>query len=69
MDVWKEEYDKIKKVYNKLDFDRNEKPDTQFQTAFKKMWLTLTQEQKQEYFNIPHFNWEGFTYITGIENE
>jgi peptide subunit release factor RF-3 len=31
------------------------------------MWDTLSQDQKQEYFDIPHFSWEWFTYITGIE--
>lgn len=26
----------------------------------------LTQEEQQEYLDIPHFNREGFTFITGI---
>jgi hypothetical protein len=33
------------------------------------MWSTLTQEEKQEYFDIPHFNWEGFEYICGISKQ
>jgi len=69
VEVWKEEYDKINKIYHELEFDKNEAYTTRFQTAFKKMWNTLSQEQKQEYFDIPHFNWEWFTYITGIEKE
>lgn len=62
--VTEEEYDVIKKIYHKLEFDKNYSYDTRFQIAFKKMWSNLTQEQRQEYFNIPHFDWEGFTYIT-----
>ena len=69
VEVWKEEYNKINKIYRKLDFDKNESYSTRFQTAFKKMWDKLTQEEKQEYYNIPHFNWEWFTFITGIEKE
>lgn len=69
VEVGEEEYNKIKKIYHKLDLCGNESYENRFQTAFKKMWNTLTQEQKQEYFDIPHFNWEGFTYITGVEKE
>jgi hypothetical protein len=29
----------------------------------------LTKEQKQEIYDIPHFNREWFTYITWIEKE
>jgi len=69
VEVWEEEYNKIKKIYYPITFDPNESYETRFQTAFKKMWATLTPEQKQEYYDIPHFNWEWFTYITGIEKE
>jgi len=69
VEVGKEEYKKIKKIHHKLEFDENEHYETRFQTAFKKMWDKLSQEKKQEYFDIPHFNWEGFTFITGIEKE
>lgn len=69
VEVWEEEYRKIIKIYNKLDFDKNESYTTRFQTAFKKMRATLSQEKKQEYFNIPHFNREIFTKITGVEKE
>jgi hypothetical protein len=31
------------------------------------MWAGLSKKERQEYFDIPHFNWEGFTFITGIE--
>ncbi len=67
VEVGEEKYNNIKKIYHKLEFDEEEDYSTRFRTAFKKMWNTLTQEEKQEYFDIPHFNWEDFTYITGIE--
>lgn len=69
VEVGKEEYNKIKKIYHKLEFDKDEVYKTRFQTAFKKMWAKLSKEEKQEYFDIPHFNWEGFTFITGIEKQ
>ncbi len=67
--VTKEEYFNIKKLNYKLEFDKNESYKTRFSTAFKKMRNTLTTEQKQEFYDIPHFNKEWFTYITGIEKE
>lgn len=69
VEVGKEEYEKINKIRHKLEFDMNEDYNTRFQTAFKKMWKGLSAEEKQKYFDIPHFNWEGFTFITGIEKE
>ena len=69
VEVGKEQYEKIKKIWCKLEFDRNESYTTRFQTAFKKMRSWLTKEQKQEYYDIPHFDWEWFTYITGVEKE
>jgi len=35
----------------------DESYETRYATAFKKMWDTLTKDQKQEYYDIPHFNW------------
>ena len=66
VEVGEEEYNKVKKIYHKLEFDENESYEIRFQTAFKKMWNKLTKEQQQEYLDIPHFNWGGFIYITGI---
>ena len=66
VEVGEEEYNRIKKIYHKLEFDKNESYEIRFQTAFKKMWNKLTKEEQQEYLDIPHFNWEGFTFITGI---
>ena len=63
------EYEKVKKIYHKLEFDKDENYKTRFQTAFKKMWDKLEDKEKQEYLDIPHFNWEGFTFITGITEE
>ena len=67
VEVKKEEYEKIKKIYNKLELDKDELCSTRFQTAFKKMWDKLSQKERQEYLDIPHFNWKGFTFITGIK--
>lgn len=69
VEVPKEEYESIDKIYNKLEFDPNESSTTRYATAFKKMRDWLTVEQQQEYLDIPHFCWEGFTYITGIKPE
>ena len=65
--ITEEEYGKIKIPSHKLEFNKDESYKTRFQTAFKNMWVTLIEEQKQEYYNIPHFNWDIFTDITGLE--
>ena len=39
--ITKEEYERIPKIYNKLEFDKNESYTTRFKTAFKKMWNKL----------------------------
>ena len=67
--ITQEEYKKIEIPTCKLEFDSNENYKTRYKTAFKKMRTTLTPEQKQEYFDIPHFNREIFTKITGVEQE
>lgn len=69
VEISKEEYQSIYKIYHKLDFDENELSSTRYATAFKKMRDWLTVEWQQEYLDIPHFCWEGFTYITGIKPE
>ena len=69
VEVTEDEYNKIEKIYHELEFDKNESYATRFQTAFKKMWDRLKTEEKQGYFDIQNFNWEGFTFITGIEKE
>ena len=69
VEVSEEEYESIKKINYQLEFDKNEDYTTRFQTAFKKMWYGLSQEQKKEFYNIPHFNWEWFTFITWIDKE
>ncbi len=65
--VTKEEYDKVKKIYHKLKFNSNDNYEVIFANAFKKMWDKLTKEERQEYLDIPHFNAEGFKFITGID--
>lgn len=69
VEVGKEEYEKIKKFHHKLELDLNGEDHIRLKTAFKKMWATLSQKERQEYFNIPHFDWEGFTFITGVKKE
>ena len=69
VEVTEEEYEKVNKISHKLTFDINESYETRYHTAFKKMWDNLTKYQKQAHFDIPHFDWEGFTFITGIEKE
>jgi len=69
VEVSEKEYDSTKKIYRKLELDNGESYTTRFQTAFKKMWAKLKDKEKQEYFDIPHFDWEGFTFITGVERE
>lgn len=66
--VWvgKDEYYKIKKIYHDLEFNPNDNYSVRFSNAFKKMWNNLSAEEQQEYLDIPHFNWEGFTFITGV---
>lgn len=67
--VTKEEYEKVVKLSDELKFDANEHDKTRFSTAFKKMWTTLSEKRKQEYYNIPHFDPVGFEYITGVKVE
>ena len=69
VEVTKDEYNRIRKIYHKLEFDKNESYKTRYKTAFKNMWDKLKEKEKQEYFDIPHFDWKGFTYITGVEKE
>lgn len=69
VEVTETEYRNINKIYHKLEFDRNESYTTRYATAFKKMRDKLTDKEQQEYLDIPHFCWEGFTYITGIKPE
>lgn len=69
VEVTEEEYNSIDKIHHKLEFDPDESYDTRFKTAFRKMWDKLTDKEKQEYYDIPHFDWYGFTFITGIEKE
>jgi len=69
VEITKEEYTKLPKLIHRLDLDEDESDETRFQTAFKKLWASLTETEKQKYYDIPHFNWEGFTFITGVEKE
>jgi len=67
VEVTEEEYKSIDKIRPKLEFDKNESKTTRFQTAFKKHWNTLNSNDKQKYYDIPHFNHVMFTSITGVK--
>lgn len=67
VEVPKEEYEIIKKIHHTLEFNVDKIGYTRFQNAFKKMWGKLTKKEKKEYYDIPHFNREWFTYITWIK--
>ena len=69
VEVGREEYYKINKSYHPLKFDDQESCETRFSTAFKKMWDKLSDKDRQQYFDIPHFTWDIFTDITGIKKE
>jgi hypothetical protein len=62
--ITKEEYDKISIPKIKLEFDKNESYETRYQTAFKKAWNLLNQEEKNKFLNLQHFNSEIFKEIT-----
>ncbi len=66
VEVGEEEYNQIKKIYHKLEINPDDNNGVRFQNAFKKMWDKLSDEERQEYIDIPHFNAEGFEFITGI---
>ena len=67
--ITENEYIKIKIPKIKLFFDKDEEVASRYQTAFKKAWELLTKEKKQKFFDIPHFNWDIFTKITGVTEE
>ncbi len=69
VEISEDEYRKIEKPMIQLEFNIDEDSETVFHTAFKKAWKELTIEQKQQFFDIPHFNWEIFTKITGVEKQ
>lgn len=66
----KEEYNKIEKLYLKLEFDKNETPLTRYKTAFKKAWDKLSEEDKNKITSLPWFNAEDFLeyYWVDIKN-
>jgi len=64
-EVWKE----INIPTIRLEIDYTENETTRYQTAFKKAWQNLSQEEKQEFYDIPHFDWDIFTKITGIKKD
>jgi hypothetical protein len=64
-----DEYFKISIPKLELEFDKEESYTTRHQTAFKKAWSKASQELKQQFYNLPHFDWDIFTKITGVEPE
>lgn len=69
VEITQEEYNKIKIPQMELKFDKNKNYSIRYQTAFKNAWDKASQELKQQFFNLPHFDWDIFTKITGVEKE
>lgn len=69
VEVTEEEYKKINIPKHKLVFDSKEDHETRYKTSFKNMREWLTKEQKQAFFDIPHFDAKWFQFITGIDVE
>lgn len=77
--VSEDEFKKVEKTIHELirfnagvyhiDFNYNDCWSWRFQIAFVKMWKKLSPDEKQVFYNIPHFNWEWFSYITWVEKE
>lgn len=67
VEVSKEEYENINKIYHRLEFDKDESYETRYQTAFKTMWERLSVGERQEYLDIPHFDKDIFYEITGVK--
>ena len=68
-EITKEEYDKISIPKIKLEFDNNEWYTTRYQTAFKKAWSELPQEEKNKFLNLPNFDKDIFFKITWVQIE
>jgi hypothetical protein len=66
-EISEKEFNKIKIPRIKLDFDSEENYTTRYQTAFQKAWDILSVARRQEFYDIPHFNWDIFTKITGVK--
>ena len=66
-EITKEEYDKISIPKIKLEFDNNEWYTTRYQTAFKKAWNELSQDDKNKILDLPHFDKDIFFKITWIQ--
>jgi hypothetical protein len=61
------EYRKIKIPKIKLEFDKNVNYSTRYQTAFKNAWELLSQKEREEFLNLPHFDLIIFYKITGVD--
>jgi len=67
--VTEEEYKDIKKIYPKSMLDKEYKDIDEFKKEFRKIWDDMKDEDKQEYYNIPYFNWDIFEKITWVSKE
>ena len=63
-EITQEEYDKISIPRIKLNFDKDELYFTRYQTAFKKAWNELSQDDKNKILDLPHFDKDIFFKIT-----
>jgi hypothetical protein len=66
-EITKEEYNAIQIPKITLSFDRDERYSTRYQSAFIKAWALLSVEEKQKFYDIPHFNKDIFFEITGVD--
>ena len=63
-EITQEEYNKISVLEIKLEFDKSEVSSTRYQTAFKKAWNELSQDNKNKILDLPHFDKDIFFKIT-----
>ena len=63
-EITQEEYNKISVLEIKLEFDKSEVSSTRYQTAFKKAWSELPQEEKNKFLSLPNFDKDIFFKIT-----
>jgi hypothetical protein len=62
--ITEEEYSKIEIPTIKLSFNKGDSYDVRYTNARQKVRAELTQEEKQKFYDLPHFNRDIFTKIT-----
>jgi hypothetical protein len=62
-EITEDEFLNIKVPHIDLIFDKN----GSYEATWKNAWNLLSQEEKQQFLDLPHFNADIFKKITGIE--